>query len=202
MPASRMTSTSSQRLARAEPGHVRVGQLVDQGDGRLPGDDRVGVHLLDDHAAVLDPAARNDLEPVEQLDRVRPAVGLDEADDEVRAAGHAAMALVEHLEGLADARRHAEVDAEAAARARRLGLDPRQHLVRRRADVERVALGVGHCEQAVQVEVEHQDVDARLAEEAEERLLGVAGDRRADVVLGQPAGRRRPAPPGTRPRPG
>ena len=34
-----------------------------------------------------------------------------------------------------------------------------------------------------------QDVDARLAEEAEERPLGVAGDGRPDVGLGHAAGR-------------
>ena len=91
---------------------VRVGELVDQGDRWPALDDRVGVHLLDDDAAVLDPPARDDLQPVEQLDGSRAAVGLHEPDGEVGAAGDAAMALLEHPERLADARRHPEVDAQ------------------------------------------------------------------------------------------
>ena len=54
-------------LRPGRPGHVRVGQLVDEGDGRVPGHDRVRVHLLDDDAAVVDPPTRDDLEAVEQL---------------------------------------------------------------------------------------------------------------------------------------
>ena len=53
-------------LVARRPRHVRVGELVDQRDRRLAREDRVGVHLLDDDAAVLDPAARHDLEAVEQ----------------------------------------------------------------------------------------------------------------------------------------
>ena len=68
---------------------VRVGQLVDQRNGRPAREHRVGVHLLDDDPAVLDPAARDDLEAVEQLDRMGPAVRLDEADDQVRPARQA-----------------------------------------------------------------------------------------------------------------
>ena len=43
-------------------------------------------------------------------------VGLDDADDDVRAAVAAPPPLAEHRERLADARRRAEVDAEGAAR--------------------------------------------------------------------------------------
>ncbi len=46
---------------------VRVGELVDQGDGGMPRQDRVGVHLLDDDAAILDAAPGDDLQAVEQL---------------------------------------------------------------------------------------------------------------------------------------
>ena len=84
-----MTSTSSQRFSRAEPGTFVWASSSIERDRRLPRDDRVGVHLLDDDAAVLDPPARHDLEAVEQLDRVRPPVRLDEADHEVRAARRA-----------------------------------------------------------------------------------------------------------------
>ena len=47
---------------------------------------------------------------------LRPAVGLDEADDDVGAALVPAPALVEHREGLADAGGGAEVDAQLAPR--------------------------------------------------------------------------------------
>ena len=89
-----------------------------------------------DDAAVLDPTPRHDLEPVEQLLGLRPAVRLDEADDEVRPARGPAVALLEHPVGLADAGRHPEVDAEPASVA--LGADradPGQHLVRGRTTV-------------------------------------------------------------------
>ena len=145
MPASRMTSTSSQRLVRAEPGTFVCASSSIEGDRGMPGDHGVGVHLLDDHAPVLDPAARHDLEAVEQLRCVRPAMRLDEADDEVGATTHAPVALLEHPVGLADAGGHAEVDAEPPALARGLGPNARQHLVCRGADIECVALGIGHC---------------------------------------------------------
>ena len=120
----------------------------------------IGIHLLDDDAAVLDPLARDDLEAVEELEGLRPPVGLDEADHDVRASFPASMALLEHAVRLADAGRHAEVDAQPSAAARRLRADAREHLVARRADVERVALRDRSLEQAVQVEVELEDVHA------------------------------------------
>ena len=124
---------------------VRVGQLVDQGDRRMPGEDRVGVHLLDDDAAVLDPTTRHDLQPVEQLGRLGPAVGLHEPDDEVRAAPGPTVALLEHPVGLADARRHAEVDPKSPAVMPAIARpDPGEHLVGRRTAVV-VALRVAHA---------------------------------------------------------
>ena len=99
-----------------------MGELVDQGDGGVAGDDRVGVHLLDGHSAVLHSAARDDLQAIQQRRGVAPAVRLDEAHDHVRAAIVAAMRLLEHLVGLADARRHAHVDAQPAALGLLLGL--------------------------------------------------------------------------------
>ena len=66
-------------------------ELVHQGDRRMSCQDRVGVHLLDHDTAVLDPTARDDLEPVKELLRLRPAVCLHEPDDEVGATRRAAM---------------------------------------------------------------------------------------------------------------
>jgi hypothetical protein len=45
---------------------------------------------------------------------VLPAVGLDEADDDVGARARRRRALLEHREGLADARRGTQVDAQLA----------------------------------------------------------------------------------------
>src|ERR1700690_3931634 len=61
------------------PWDVRVGELVDQGDGGTTGDDRLGVHFLHLDAAVLDPPPRYRLEPIEQRRSVAAAVRLDEA---------------------------------------------------------------------------------------------------------------------------
>ena len=58
MPASRSASTSSQRFSCREPGHVGVGELVDEGDRGPAREDRVDVHLLEGRAAVLDAALR------------------------------------------------------------------------------------------------------------------------------------------------
>ena len=122
-----------------------MGKLVDQGDGGLSCEDRVGVHLLDHDTAVLDATPRDDLEPVEELLGLGSAVRLDEPDDEVGATRRAAMALLEHPVGLADTRRHAEVDTQPAPVA--LGSDrpdPSQHLVRGRATVPGPELVVIH----------------------------------------------------------
>ena len=68
-------------VARARD--VRVRELVDERDLRLAGEDRVDVHLLERRAAVLDRSPRDDLEVADLLGGLRPAVGLDEADDDV-----------------------------------------------------------------------------------------------------------------------
>ena len=111
-------------------------------------------------------------------------VGLDEADDDVGAARLPPVALLEHPVGLADARAPCP-GRSGAGRAR--SASPRGCAPASRppwADVERVALGIGHgraaahrrrsLQQPVEVEVQLQDVDARLTEEPEQRLLRVA----------------------------
>ncbi len=95
----------------------------------MAGDDRVGVHLLHGHAPVLHAAARDHLEAVEQRGGVAPAVRLHEPDHNVRAAVVAAVRLLEHLERLADAGRHAHVDPQPPALGPLLGVEPGQHLV-------------------------------------------------------------------------
>ena len=51
---------------------VRVRKLVDDGNLRMPREDGVGVHLLEQPPAVIDRLARNGLEPLGQRDRVGP----------------------------------------------------------------------------------------------------------------------------------
>ena len=85
---------------------------------------------------------------------------------------------------------------------RPLGADAREHLVARRADVERVALRIGHCRSPSRSRLSSSTWTARLAEDPEQGLLGVAGDDRADLVGRHAARLRRPVRPGTRPPPG
>ena len=140
--------------------HVRVRELVDEGDIWLAGEHGVDVHLLEGAAAVLHVLARHDLEVADLGGRLRAAVRLDVGDDDVLAVVAAPPALVEHRVGLADARRGAEVDTERAS-GHGLSLDP----------VER--------------EVQLEDVHAGLAEEAERALVGVLVDEVEHVVDAQ-----------------
>ncbi len=120
-----------------------MGQFVDQGHGGMAGDDRVRVHLFHGHAAVLDAAARNDFQPVEQGRGVAPAVSLHETHHHVRTAVVAAVPFFEHLVGLADARGHAHVDAESGALRFPLGRQAGEHLIAGWAEgVRRLS---GHC---------------------------------------------------------
>jgi hypothetical protein len=93
-----------------------VRHLVDEGDIGPSGEHRVEIHVVEFCTAVLDPAARDDLEAIEELTRTFASVGLDHADDDVGPALDPASALLEHLEGLADARRGAEIHPQASAR--------------------------------------------------------------------------------------
>ena len=66
-------------------------------------------------AAVLDLAARHDLEPVDQRRGLGAAVGLDEAEHDVDAALAERVRLLEHPVGLADAGGEPDVELEPAA---------------------------------------------------------------------------------------
>ena len=97
--------------------HVGVRQLVDQRDLGPPGQHGVEVHLGEAGAAVVDDPPRHDLQAVEHLGGVLPAVGLDEADHHVGAAVQPPLALAQHLVGLARRRaRHPGRSADARGR--------------------------------------------------------------------------------------
>ena len=83
-------------LGVPRPRHVAVGELVDEHQLRSTPPDGVDVHLLERRVPVLDGAPRDDLEIPDLLGGARPAVRLDEADDDIGAPLVAAPALVEH----------------------------------------------------------------------------------------------------------
>src|SRR5204862_4818915 len=70
------------------------------------------VHLGERCAPVVELLAGYDLEAVEHGFGMRPAVGFDIADDDVRAAVVAAVAFLQHLVRLAYAWSGPEVDAQ------------------------------------------------------------------------------------------
>ncbi len=103
MPASSSSSTSCQRLALREPGALVWASSSTSADLGLAGQHaRRGPARRARWPPTRPP--RHDLEAVEQLGGLRPAVRLDEADDDVGAAVEAAAGLAEHREGLAHAR--------------------------------------------------------------------------------------------------
>ena len=118
MPASSSTCTSSQRLARARAGHVRVRELVDDGHGGMAREDGVGVHLLEHVApryAIVSP--RNRLEPLGQRDRVGAArAARSSRSTTSMPRWRSSCASRQHLVGLADAGGVAEKDLQPSAR--------------------------------------------------------------------------------------
>ena len=131
-------------------------------------------------------------------DRERAAMRLDEAHDDVGSARRPAVALLEHPVRLAHAGCHAQVEPQPATTAARLRPVPLEQLVGRRALVERVALGGRSSEQPVEVKVQLEHMHPRLAQEPEQRPVGVARDRGLDRRPGQRPAPRPRAPPGTR----
>ncbi len=93
-----------------------MSQFVDECDLGMASEDRVDIHLGEVAAAVVDGAARDDLEVADGFGGVWPTVGLDETDDDIGAAFGPTMAFAEHREGLADAWGRAEIDAQRATR--------------------------------------------------------------------------------------
>ncbi len=103
---------SCQRFTLREPGHVGVGELVDQRHLWVPGQHGVDVHLLEGRSPVGQRAARHEFKTLDHLRRVLATVGLHEPDDHVRSALGSAVTLAKHGVGLAHPGRCAEVDPE------------------------------------------------------------------------------------------
>ena len=93
---------------------VGVGELVDQHDLRVPGNDRIQVHFLERLAAVFDAAPGNDFEALQQRLGFLAAMGLDDAGDDVVAVLQPRVGLLQHFVGLADAGRGADENPQLA----------------------------------------------------------------------------------------
>src|SRR5262245_55600005 len=107
-----------------------MGQLVDQGDGRVTSEDGVEIHLFDDNAMVFDAPPPHLLQSLDKGRRLGTAVCLDKADHHVDSLCLQAVCLLQHLVGLADASGKAKVDLEPAAL---LLADQVQEVFRRRS---------------------------------------------------------------------
>ncbi len=102
-------------LLGSAAGCVRVGELVDQRDGRSAGDDRVHVEVGDLHPAVRHLAPGQDLQPLEHRRRGGAAVGLHDRDHHVGALVAQPPALLEHRVGLAHAGRRSQQHPQSTA---------------------------------------------------------------------------------------
>ena len=130
-------------MARAR--RVGVGELVDQRDRRAARQQRVEVHLAQRLPAIRDARRGTTSRPVEQRLGVGAAVRLDHADHDVAALGAALLRRLEHRVGLADARRRADEEPEAAALLARRGLEQRVG----RGPARVLAVAVRHAAQSV-----------------------------------------------------
>ena len=103
-------------LGMARSGDVRVRELVDQDQRGLACQRGVEIELLEVRLARRgERAPRQDLEARQLRSGVGPAVGLDDAGDDVGAGALQGPGREQHRVGLADAGGRAEVDPEPAA---------------------------------------------------------------------------------------
>ena len=117
-------------IARARD--VGVRQLVHNGHFGLAGEHGIGVQLGELVATMDTPPPGHDLQTLQQLGGLLPAVCLDQAHDHVRAALQPPPCLAEHGEGLAHPGRRAEVDTQfPPARLVLLHVHPLSVLLRR-----------------------------------------------------------------------
>jgi hypothetical protein len=96
--------------------HIGVRQLVDEHKGGTTSQHRVHIHLLPCGVPVLDVLARHHRKVPDLLGGEGTLMGLDEPDDDVGPTLEPPPTFVEHGARLPDARRRAEIDAEAAGR--------------------------------------------------------------------------------------
>ncbi len=102
-------------LGVAAARRVGVGELVDEDQLRPSRQHGVDIHLVELAPLVLDAPPRDDLEAGDQRFGLLAAMRLDDADDDVDAFRQPRPRRLQHLIGLADARRGAEEYLEATA---------------------------------------------------------------------------------------
>src|SRR5262245_34535302 len=90
-------------------------QFVDHGAFGCAGQLRLGIHLLDEDAPVVEAPARNELDVVKQGSAVGTTVRFDKPEDDVYPLRPQRVCLFQHAVGLADASGEADVELEAAA---------------------------------------------------------------------------------------
>src|SRR5262249_59044229 len=121
------------------------------------------------------PAPRNDFEIADLRLGLGAAVGLDVTHHDVDPSPLEEMGVFQHLVGLPDARRVADVELELAPPA---PLDELEKRLRGSAGRRTHHVILGTRERAIEVEVRQKHVDPRLAEEAKSPWLDVpAKDR-------------------------
>ncbi len=113
----RLDVLPSLRMRRSR--RVRVRHLVNQCDIGSSGENGLEVQVVELRAAVGDLAPRNDLESVEELPGAFASVGFHHGHDDIGSALEASSSFLQHLVGLADPGRGAEVHAQAPAGRRR-----------------------------------------------------------------------------------
>ena len=101
-------------LAVLDARRVGVRELVDEAQLGRPLQEPREIHLAHRVAAVVDDAEGLDLQPLCLRRRLRPAVRLEHADDDVAPVLGRRATLLQHAVRLADAGRHAQEDLAAA----------------------------------------------------------------------------------------
>ena len=94
---------------------VCVGQFIDQHQPRLPFQNRIQIHFVQDAPAIADVDWRNFLQPFRQRGGFSPSMRLHHTHNDIHALLLAGARGGQHFEGLPDAGRGAEKDLQAAS---------------------------------------------------------------------------------------
>ncbi len=93
-------------------GDVGMGELIDDGDRGVSGDDGIHIHFLNDDLVIFDLSAGDDFKAFEEAGGFGAAVGFDEANDDVDPFVFKAVRFLQHAESFSDAGAVTEIDLE------------------------------------------------------------------------------------------
>ena len=153
----------------------RIGmrQFIDDDEFRPPGQRSIEIELHQRVAAIGDRLARQDFKALEQGGGLGPAMGFHDADDDILPSRLRRCAPRQHGIGLADARRRTEKYLQPAALLLLASS--------RSASGEGRVFAGGpfalRCALSIQREIEEQNINARLAEEAGDGPLNMGFDQ-------------------------